>query len=84
MHLFQRFANHAMESGALRVGRVFVKSLADQRMRESITPTRGCRYDADFSRLAHQLRQRSRALLVDAFDQREVEFLPNHGRDRQG
>src|SRR5882757_10634286 len=25
VHLFQRFANHAMESGALRVGRVFVK-----------------------------------------------------------
>jgi len=34
VHLFQRFANHAMESGALRVGRVFVKSLADQRMRD--------------------------------------------------
>ncbi len=73
-----------MESGALRVGRVFVKSLADQRMRESPGLARERRYDADFLRLAHQLGQRSRAFLVDSFEQYQVEFLPNHGGDRQG
>src|SRR5271154_934950 len=35
MDLFQRFGNPAMESTARRIGRVFVKSLADQRMREA-------------------------------------------------
>src|SRR5258708_22510847 len=84
VHLLEPFTDGAMKPHTLRVSRAFVESLADQRMRESPGLARERRYDADFLRLTHQLGQRSRAFLVDSFEQHHVEFLPNHGGDRQG